>query len=191
MSAVHASYWLWGVWYATWWVAALRSAKVKARPAGDGGFIDRLLVGFGTALLFVVPVGGTGIAAALWRAPAWLDWTWVALVVLGFAFCWWARLHLGTLWSGFVTVKADHRIVDSGPYGLVRHPIYTGLILSAICEGLLKASPCALAGAVLIGLGFGLTARKEERFLRQQLGPDAYDAYARRVGMLAPRPIRT
>ena len=52
------------------------------------------------------------------------------LTIPGFLFAWWARLHLGRLWSGTVTRKADHRIVDTGPYAIVRHPIYTGLLAS-------------------------------------------------------------
>ena len=59
------------------------------------------------------------------------------MVTAGLAFCWWARLHLGAMWSGTVTRKDDHHIVDTGPYGLVRHPIYTGLIFSALGQAML------------------------------------------------------
>ena len=50
------------------------------------------------------------------------------VVLLGLGFTWWARIHLGRLWSSSVTRKAVHRVVDTGPYGIVRHPIYTGII---------------------------------------------------------------
>jgi protein-S-isoprenylcysteine O-methyltransferase Ste14 len=86
-----------------------------------------------------------------------------------------------------VTLKEDHRIVDTGPYGLVRHPIYSGVMFAALMTALLKASPAAMAGFVLVCVGFAMTARIEERFLRSQLGTHAYDAYSRRAPMLIPR----
>ena len=109
-----------------------------------------------------------------------------ALCITGFAFAWWARLHLGRLWSAFVTRKADHRIIDTGPYGIVRHPIYTGIILAALALAIVKGTVYAVAGTLLATLGFWIKARLEEGFLREQLGADAYDAYRRRVPMLLP-----
>ena len=116
-----------------------------------------------------------------------LDWSLFGLTALGFLFCWWARIHLGRLWSLMVTVKDEHRVVDTGPYGIVRHPIYSGVMVSAVATALLRASPLAMIGAVLFSIGFALTAVVEEKFLREQLGAEAYDAYSRRVGMLVPK----
>jgi protein-S-isoprenylcysteine O-methyltransferase Ste14 len=190
MSAELASYFLFGAWYVTWWIPALWSAKVAKRPAPSADVTDRALAGIGAVLLFFVPVagppGGSWLQAHLWAEPAILGWALVGCMVAAFAFCWWARLHLGRLWSGLVTTKEGHRIVDTGPYRLVRHPIYTGVIAAAACVGLIKATPVSLVGAVAMAIGFWLTARKEERFLRQELGEAAYDAYSRRTPMLIP-----
>ena len=82
--------------------------------------------------------------------------------IAGFAFTWWARLTIGTLWSSGVTRKADHRVVDTGPYGLVRHPIYTGLIAAAFATAFVPLTPLTLAGAALITFGFFLKGRLEE-----------------------------
>ena len=109
-----------------------------------------------------------------------------ALTAAGFAFAWWARLHLGKLWSAFVTRKDEHRIIDSGPYGIVRHPIYTGIILAAVAVAILKGNLYAFTGALLIVAGFWIKARLEERFLSEQLGPEAYAVYRSRVPMLIP-----
>ena len=77
-------------------------------------------------------------------------------------------------------------MIDTGPYRFVRHPIYTGVIAAGGFTAVIEASPAAIVGAALIGLGFWLTARSEERFLRQELGAEAYDVYARRTPMLIP-----
>lgn len=104
----------------------------------------------------------------------------------GFAFCWWARIHLGRMWSSSVTRKADHHIIDTGPYSLVRHPIYTGIILAAAATAALEARAIAFAGLALVTIGFWIKARLEERFLRNELGAEVYDANARRTGMPFP-----
>ena len=87
-----------------------------------------------------------------------------------------------------MTRKSEHRIVDTGPYALVRHPIYTGLIVSVWATAALRGTPLSLIGAGLVALGFWIKARLEERFLRSELGPDAYDAYAAHTPMLMPWP---
>jgi protein-S-isoprenylcysteine O-methyltransferase Ste14 len=101
-----------------------------------------------------------------------------ALCLAGFAFAWWARLHLGRLWSAFVTLKADHRIVDTGPYGIVRHPIYTGIILATLALAIVKGTAYAVAGALLVIVGFWI---KAPRGFRAQIGAE--------ITMALPRPM--
>jgi len=107
-------------------------------------------------------------------------------VALGIAFAWWARLHLGRLWSGRITRKVDHRVVDSGPYGIVRHPIYTGLLLSLLATSVAKGTVPGIAGFALLLLGIWMKAGLEERWLTQELGEGDYESYRRRVPMLLP-----
>jgi protein-S-isoprenylcysteine O-methyltransferase Ste14 len=121
-----------------------------------------------------------------WQPGAAPGWAMVGATVAGLAFTWWARLHIGRLWSSSVTRKADHRVVDTGPYAIVRHPIYTGIIIAALATSLLPPTVETIAGAACIALGVYVKARVEESFLREQLGEDAYAAYARRVPMLVP-----
>src|SRR5262249_43201907 len=126
------------------------------------------------------------VATPLWTLPDAAGWGMAAVTLAGFLFAWWARIHLGALWSGSVTRKEDHRIVDTGPYGLVRHPIYTGLLAAAFAMAVVKATPIGFAGAVLMTLGYWLKAKVEEGFLRSELGAEGYDAYRKRVPMLIP-----
>ncbi len=138
------------------------------------------------ALVFFIPAHGYRGPLRLWHLTLGQAWICVGLVGLGFAFTWWARVHLGKLWSGQITKKADHRVVESGPYGLVRHPIYTGLLLATYATMVAKGTVLGVAGGALITLGLWMKARLEERFLRQELGAAAYDDYSRRVAMLVP-----
>ena len=113
----------------------------------------------------------------------------LALVVAGVLLHAWARRTLGPMWSGVVQVRAQHVLVERGPYRLVRHPIYSaGLLLAA---GTFLAHP-SLATACLAGgfsLGVLVKARFEERALRSVLGRD-YEAYAARVPPFVPRLLR-
>ena len=117
-----------------------------------------------------------------------LGWALVAVAILGFAFAWWARIALGRLWSGTITRKDDHRILDTGPYGIVRHPIYTGLLLAVFATVAIKGEAPALAGGAPLLLGWTVKARIEEGFLSRELGAENYDAYRQRVPMLIPFP---
>ena len=85
--------------------------------------------------------------------------------------------------------RADHGrgLVTSGPYRLVRHPIYTGFILIYVGLGILCASAPALAGVAVITVGLWIKARVEEQFLAAELGAAAYGDYKARTPMLVPR----
>jgi len=182
----------WLVWYATWLMGVVWSGKTKVQMKTDISSAWRMLASVGLVLLFLPSGLQTAalkpLTRQLWIAPAPVEWSLYALLLAAFGFCWWARLHLGRLWSGYTTLKEDHYIVDTGPYGLVRHPIYTGAIAAGVITALVRASPGAMLGCVLLGVGFGMIARVEEGFLRAQLGAEAYDAYSRRVPMLVPLP---
>jgi protein-S-isoprenylcysteine O-methyltransferase Ste14 len=110
----------------------------------------------------------------------------VGATVSGFAFSWWARIVLGRLWSSSVTRKTDHRIVTTGPYRVVRHPIYSGIIVAVLATAGIRGTAAGCLGAALIVLGLFVKARVEEGFLRRELGEQQYIDYARRVPMLVP-----
>jgi protein-S-isoprenylcysteine O-methyltransferase Ste14 len=178
--------WLWIAWWASWLLAALWRDRAVKRPPSRHQLVYRLLAIAGYFLLFGAYRHRFRQEIVLWRTPDAFGWAMIALVVAGFAFTWWARLHLGRLWSSTVTRKEHHHIVDTGPYGLVRHPIYTGITLASIATGALRGTVAGWLGVALMTLGWYVKARLEEEFLRQELGADDYDAYARRVPMLVP-----
>jgi len=176
---------LWSGWVLSWVAAAWWSNRTEKR-AGLGGEIRYRIPMHAGVLLMLVPAHGDEGPLRLWHIGWTGAWSCVALIAVGIAFAWWARIHLGRLWSGRITRKADHHVVDTGPYGLVRHPIYSGLLLALLATAAAKGTALGAAGfACLLG-GIWLKARQEEQWLRQELGGGAYDDYRRRVPMLLP-----
>jgi len=175
---------MWDVWAVSWLIAMVWSRRTAARPPALDEFLHWLPTVIGTVLF------GFGSIATnftpLWSLPNVAAWVLAGVCAAGLLFTWWARISLGSLWSGSVTRKDDHAVVQSGPYRLVRHPIYTGLIVAALAEAAIGGQAANLAGALLMAFGFWLKARLEERFLSQELGPAAYSDYRRRTPMLVP-----
>lgn len=176
---------LWLGWGISWIAAAAWASRAAKRPALREENTYRVLTIAGAVLTLLQFREGAG-TNLLWRTPAPIAWLLLIVAALGFALCWWARLYLGPLWSARVTRKDGHRIVDSGPYGIVRHPIYTGLILALMATVLAFPGPLNIAGVAILIVAFVIKARLEERFLSQELGAEAYAAYSKRVPMLVP-----
>ena len=192
-----SAYALWGVFIVTWWMAAIWTSRaaVKAPGLTRALYFAGFFIGFGLLFTPMRQAGWEGgfsgllppsWRVALWANPAWAGWTLFCVELAALAFAWWARLHLGALWSGMLTLREGHRVVDTGPYRLVRHPIYTGFIAGAWALGLIVATPAALAGALVLTVVMSVKAGTEERFLRRELGEDSYADYAARTPMLVP-----
>ena len=175
---------LWLLWLLSWLAASFWSKRPVTRPPLRDELVYRTLTVVGAALIFW-QVERVDVLGQLWVAIPVLGWLSVILAAAGFGFAWWARLHLGTLWSSSVTRKDDHKIIDAGPYGMVRHPIYTGLLLALYATALDHGTIFALVGVLVLTIAFIVKARLEERFLNTELGP-GYGQYERRVPMLVP-----
>jgi len=185
---LQVTYWIWDAWLVSWVVAAIWSARTTARaPVWSEVSPNVLAFGSGFILLArTAPEAGAGpLLTAVWPTHPTLSLACALLTAVGLGFCWWARIHLGPLWSSAAARKEGHRVIDTGPYRIVRHPIYSGLLLALLAMAFAKGTPAALGLFAFSFLGFWLKARLEERFLRAQLSAD-YDAYCRRTPMLLP-----
>jgi protein-S-isoprenylcysteine O-methyltransferase Ste14 len=174
----------WVLWLVTWILAAGWSARVAAHHDLGAESPSRVLTLAAIVMMLMAywPVGW----GVLWIAPPALGWAMFLLAVFGLAFTWTARLHLGPLWSSTSAPTEDHRIVDTGPYGIVRHPVYAGLLLAVIATAVERGRIEAIGAALVLIAGVSLRAKLEERFLRRDLGEDAYSTYRARVPMLIP-----
>jgi protein-S-isoprenylcysteine O-methyltransferase Ste14 len=176
---------LWALFALSWLVAAWWSAPTDKHIGfrAEVSYRAVLLIG---GLIFAVPAHNYHGPLRLWVVTPMQAWICAAAIALGFAFSWWARVSLGPLWSGNVARKDDHRVIDTGPYAIVRHPIYTGILLAVFATCAAKGTVWGIIGAVIIAVGLWMKARLEEKWLSRELDPGAYDAYRRRVSMLVP-----
>lgn len=174
----------WLVWLVTWILAAGWSARTASHHDLGAESPSRVLTLAAVVMILASywPVG----QGVLWRVSPEIAWAMFCFVLLGLGFTWAARLHLGPLWSSTSAPTEDHRIVDTGPYGVVRHPVYAGLLLAALATALERGRLEAVAGVLVLVAAVSIRAKLEERFLRRDLGDAAYAGYRRRVPMLIP-----
>ena len=175
---------LWGIWLLGWLISAGATARTAVEQSVSSRLSHSLFIWVGALLLFFRPSGLDGLMRPLLHM-AWVSWAGVGFVAIGLGFAGWARFHLGRFWSGRVTLKEDHAIIRTGPYGIVRHPIYTGLLLAFAGTALAQTTLAALVGLVLVVIGLTIKIRQEEQLLTDHFGP-AYDAYRADVHALVP-----
>ena len=108
-----------------------------------------------------------------------------ALCLIGLAFAVWARVTLGRNWSGVVTLKEGHELIERGPYRFVRHPIYTGILTMFFATALALGHLAGFAATLLMFASFWIKLRDEEKLMLQQF-PGQYAAYRRRTRRIIP-----
>lgn len=177
---------LWGLLMLVWLVLFFRMKQAKKREQWNerAGYLILSLVG---AWLVFEPHN-------LWEGLNYrvlpnepLMWEMgLAVTALGVGMAIWARLSLGTNWSGTVTLKNDHELVRRGLYRWIRHPIYTGIVVAMFGSAAIRGYLRGLIGAGLVLLAFYIKARREERFLREEFGA-GFEEHARHTGMFLPK----
>ena len=176
---------MWLSWAAYWWLAS-RGAKPVARREPLG---SRLLHVLPLSLAFWLLWSRRGPSALLnERLFPWAPWEfWVAALVTaaGILFTVWARIHLGGNWSGIVTIKHDHQLIASGPYAIVRHPIYTGLLVAFIGSAMASGEWRGVFAVLIAWWALWRKLRVEERWMVERFGQQ-YEDYRRRVPALFP-----
>lgn len=125
------------------------------------------------------------LASTLWPGSLPVVEAGLLLEVLGMGLAIWARYHLGTLWSSQAVLRTGHRVVDTGPYRLVRHPIYSGILLAMLGTFLMAGQTLWLVILAGYAVFVGQKALNEERLLTRELG-DEYVQYRSRTYMLIP-----
>lgn len=169
------------VWSAGFLVNLLSAPQVTRRRNWWVGWVALAAV--------MVVVVNRFIPSAVWRAltyhAAWLEAVGVVVLLSGTAFTLWARLHLGTMWTGTVTIKKDHQLRTDGPYAITRHPIYTGLLAMLVGTAMIKGLGPWLVLFVLASLFTQVKIRSEEALLSAEFS-EGYAVYKAMVPQLIP-----
>jgi protein-S-isoprenylcysteine O-methyltransferase Ste14 len=176
---------IWGGFFTFWLISALRNRSPMKRATGRFGFITCMGVPAGILIIAVTLI-------ALWLyeyrvLPGLLPVvvTGFAVLFLGIGFAVWARVHLGTNWSSRPAIRENHTITRTGPYALVRHPIYTGILTGILGTAIATGAIFAFIFLGIILVLFLIKIRMEEQFLLEEFGEE-YERYRREVRALVP-----
>jgi protein-S-isoprenylcysteine O-methyltransferase Ste14 len=175
---------MWICWGAFWALAALGSGTAERVESRSSRLTHVSLVAVSFFLLFEpFRLGPFGLSI-LPEGPA-FDFLGTSLAALGLSLAIWARLHLGRNWSGTVAIRSEQRLVQSGPYALVRHPIYAALLMAVVGTAIAIGKLGAVIALPILFFAYWRKLRIEESALVEAFG-DEYESYRRRVGALLP-----
>jgi protein-S-isoprenylcysteine O-methyltransferase Ste14 len=180
---------LWAGWLAIWLASARGTRATLRRESAASRAAHFVPLGIAVALI-AAPEGWRGGGGG-WLNAIWLPrgagtfWLGAAILAAGIGFSVWARLHLGANWSGTVTLKQGHTLVRSGPYALVRHPIYTGLLTGFLGTAVALGTARGLVALALVTVAFRRKIGVEEAFMAEAFGAE-YARYRAEVAGLVP-----
>lgn len=166
-----------------WGIAGRNSAPAKTPESRASKWFHQIVLNLALLLLFLPVPGLTG-----WFLPERLHLLVAVGAVLQAAFMLlaiWARRHLGRNWSGEVRIGVDHELVRTGPYRLLRHPIYTAMLGMFLGTAISSSQYHALLGLAILLFAYLRKTRLEERLLQQTFGTE-YEAYRRQTWALVP-----
>ena len=173
---------LWVAFIVYWSAAARNAAPAKSVESRESRRLHEILLN-GAILLLFIPVPGLRgrflpLLPLIVAAGLTLQAGAILLAV-------WARRHLGRNWSGAITETVGHQLVRSGPYRLVRHPIYSAMLGMTVGTTLVSGELHALLALAVMAVAYARKIPLEERHLRSVFGP-AYDEYRRETWAVLP-----
>ena len=172
------------------WASAWLRSSIAVRTAHP--WLDRLhlmLVGTGVMLIVLSPL-------------RWLPHEWLfsqsflpninmvtnigaGITAAGMMLAIWARFILGRQWNTTISIQENHELIRRGPYRVVRHPIYTGVLLAALGSVLALHTVGAGIGLLLLFITYAAKISREDRWLTKELG-ESYAEYRREVAAMVP-----
>ena len=168
----------WAAFWLYWLVAAFSMKRGHVQWAREGR-IRVVIIVVAIVLVRLGVLRGHPSTTDPWREGIGLG-----LFGIGLGFAIWARVHIGRNWGTPMTQKDEPELVTSGPYRLVRHPIYSGILVAGIGTAV-ALNWLWLIAVALAGVYFLYSATVEERYMTEQF-PDNYPVYKRSTKMLVP-----
>ncbi|MGE5326727.1 MAG: methyltransferase family protein [Deltaproteobacteria bacterium] len=184
--AIH--YLLLAIWWGfiiIWMGAALFASRAVKRQSWSGRLVTLALGSIPFFLLFSTRLRLGVLAERLYPDRRVVAPGGLALTLAGMSLTMWARYILGRNWSAMVTIKRDHRLIRTGPYAMIRHPIYSGLLLALLGTAFVVGEVRGFLAVVFAFVAWFVKSRAEERFLREEFGEE-YEAYRRHTYAFVP-----
>lgn len=176
---------MWLCWAAYWLAASWAVKSAQRREPLGSRLLHIVPLCVAAWLLWAQRVPGAFLNARMFPWAEWEFWVGALITALGLLFSVWARIHIGGNWSGTVTVKENHELIMSGPYALVRHPIYTGLLFGFLGSALARGEWRGMFALAVTWLALWRKYLFEERWMVERFGTQ-YEAYRHKVPALVP-----
>ena len=185
--------WFYVLFFPAVWIAFLLYWRIKAVNTKATQRLEPAATRFLRVSIFLIAIVLLSITRIplpclylhLWPAGLLPFWLGAAITIAGLLFAVWAREHLGRNWSHSVTIKHDHELIATGPYAVVRHPIYTGILTGFLGMAIAISQVRGFIAFALIFLALLIKLRIEEQWMRSQFG-ETYATYARQTAALVP-----
>jgi protein-S-isoprenylcysteine O-methyltransferase Ste14 len=168
-----------------WLVGAFTTKRTTRAQSSASTIMHLALMTLAFNLLFNHKVAYWPLALRFLPDGRAVEYSGLALTVVGAAFAACARLWIGSNWSAVVTIKQQHQLIQSGPYAIVRHPIYSGFLLAMVGTAIAFGEVRGLVAVAVAFFGWYQKIRLEEAFMSEQFGEE-YLSYKRRVKALIP-----
>ena len=176
---------VWIAFLVYWRVKALGTKTTQRREQAASAILRLLAFLVVIVLLSTTRIPLPWLYRLLWPQGFWPFWIGAPVTIVGLLFAVCARQYLGNNWSSSVTIKQGHELITTGPYALVRHPIYTGILTGFVGTAIALSQVRGIVGFVVI---FGVLWAKlgtEEDWMRSQFG-ETYATYSQRTAALLP-----
>src|SRR5215471_3875793 len=160
-------------WFAMFlvWVVTGINLKDTARSRSEGSSrIAVYIVWAGWWLLFTRGFRIDPLSRQVLERSTSTAYVGLAITETGLAFAILARLYIGKNWSALIQVKEGHELIQSGPYAVVRHPIYSGLMFATLGTAIAYGELSGFLGFVMVVVAWGYKSRLEEEAMKEQFG---------------------
>ncbi len=176
---------VWILFFLYWQIKAVHTKTTQRLEPAASRILRVFIFLIAIALLSTTRIPLPWLYRQLWPVGLWPFWVGTAVTIAGLLFAVWARENLGGNWSRSVTIKRGHELITTGPYAVVRHPIYTGILTGFLGMAIAISQVRGFIVFVLVFLALWIKLRMEEQWMRSQFG-ETYAAYAHHTAALVP-----